>query len=46
MKTYDWFMFSFEDGINIMARGMSKAEIKREESRHGKLIGKAYAGRW
>lgn len=46
MKTYDWFTYSFEDGYCMMVRGMSKTELKREESRHGKCLGKTYAGRW
>lgn len=46
MKVYDWFNFTFADGSVVIARGMSKTELKREEMRRGKCTGKSYAGRW
>ena len=45
MKAYDWYMFIFEDGYNVTARGFSKTELKREEMKHGKLLSKTYMGR-
>lgn len=39
--TFYWF--TFEDGYRCCVRGLSRQELKVEESKHGKMIGKEKA---
>ena len=38
-----FYWFFFEDGYSCCVKGMSKFELKIEETKHGKLIGKELA---
>jgi hypothetical protein len=38
-----FYWFLFEDGYQVCAKGFSKQELRIEERKHGKLVGKMCA---
>lgn len=46
MKTFKWYKYLFTDGTVIIVRGMSAGELRAEETKHGKLLMKTFAGEY